>query len=83
MSRPSIGVYVEKVLNEWKGVDEFTALEFANQFNNRYGHFSISSSGFYTFFLKLEKEGKLIILRSDNTKKNRYRKVIKDESSHK
>lgn len=83
MGRPSIINYVETVLDDWDIKDDFTATDFAARFNTKYSHYAIASSGFYTFFLTLEKSGKIEIIRSDTNKKNKYRKVKQNASGDK
>lgn len=78
MSRPTRLPSIEKVLDKWDKKEEFSAEKFAETYNNIYSHYAISSSGFYTFFLKLEKSGRIEIIRSGTNKKNKYRKIFRD-----
>lgn len=78
MIRPSRLTSIEKVLDKWDDKEAFYAEKFAEAYNNIYSHYAISSSGFYTFFLKLEKSGRIEIIRSGTNKKNKYRKVFRE-----
>lgn len=75
MKSPRRETYIRKILDEWEVGRPFTAAKFADEYNVRYSHYSIPSSGFYTYFLTLEREGKLQIIHSEGNRNNKYMKL--------
>lgn len=83
MSRPGKIKNIERVLNDWTDRGEFSAGQFANQYNNIYTNYSMSNTGFYQYFVELERKGKLKIIRSETWRNNKYQKVFDDENRNK
>jgi len=83
MASPRIEKYIRKTLAEWDEKDMFTAEQFAYRYNKAYSYYGMPSSGFFTYFLKLEKEGVLEIFRNYSSRGHMYRKkeVKLDEES--
>lgn len=65
--------YIKKTLDEWGEKGMFTAEQFAAKYNAKYSHYGMPSSGFFTYFLKLEKAGELEIFRNYNSRGHMYR----------
>lgn len=68
MNRPQRMKQIMLVLADWNPQEPFTAEKFASAYNEKYSHYAITSSGFYTYFLKLEKAGRVRIHREDGKK---------------
>lgn len=77
MKSPKREVYIRKVLDTWKMEEEFTAEQFAFRYNNTYGHYSIPASGFFVYFLRFQKEGIMEIIKSEERRQHRYKRVEK------